>query len=99
MELIDKNELPNCVVPVGENEYEIGFDDGKECIIDEINDAPVIEAIPISVIKRGIDGCFAAIQCDQGGSYEYKLMNALKTVLDWYGTPNYRKTEKIAMEK
>lgn len=46
-------------------------------------------AIPIDVIERAIAGCNAAIVCDQAGHWEYKLVNALKTVKEYYEAPVY----------
>jgi hypothetical protein len=46
-------------------------------------------AIPIAVIERAINGCSAAIGCDQGGAYEYELRSALKRVLEYYNAPVY----------
>lgn len=59
-----------------------------------IQTAPTVDAVPISVINRAIAGCAATIQCDQAGIYTYKLRDALKTVLEWYGSPNYHEHEK-----
>lgn len=67
----------------------------KECS-DFKDGAAVVDAIPISVIKRAIDGISMADQCDQAGLYSYRLRDALRTVLEWYGSPSYKAYERLA---
>lgn len=55
---------------------------------------PKVEAIPVSVMEREISGICAADQCDQAGWYDYELRNALRTVLEWYGSPRYKERAK-----
>ena len=59
-----------------------------------LEEIPAVDAIPIAVMKRAISGINAADQCDQAGRYDFELRNALKTVLEWYGSPLYEETER-----
>jgi hypothetical protein len=59
-----------------------------------LDQLPKVEAIPVFVMEREISGICAADQCDQAGRYDYELRNALRTVLEWYGSPRYKETVK-----
>lgn len=48
-------------------------------------------SIPIEVLKKEYDGCGAEIQCDMGGRYSYEKRNAIRTILNWYNTPDYKR--------
>ena len=60
----------------------------------ETANAPTVDAIPISVIKREINGIAAADQCDQAGRYDFELRNALNVVLKWYKSPRYQEAQR-----
>lgn len=47
MELIDRTKLPRTVTHYAETEYEVGFEEGQQSIIEAINDAPVIDAVTV----------------------------------------------------
>ena len=49
-----------------------------------------VPSIPVVVMHRAIKGIDAADQCDQAGSYEFRLRNSLKEVLSWYQAPVYK---------
>lgn len=74
----------------------VSWADAEDDFKERLLDAPVVDAIPIAVIKRAIAGINAADQCDQAGRYDFELRNALKTVLEWYGAPAYKECERRA---
>lgn len=45
MELIDRTKLPRTVTHYAETEYEVGFEEGQQSIIEAINDAPIVDAV------------------------------------------------------
>lgn len=47
MRLIDADKFPTEHVNVGYDDYEIGFDEGIQIMLDEIKDAPTVDAMPI----------------------------------------------------
>lgn len=47
MRLIDADEFPTKHVDTGFDDYGIGFDEGAQAILDEIKDAPTIDAVPV----------------------------------------------------
>lgn len=49
------------------------------------------DMIPLEALKAERAGCLFAEQCDMGSRYERQLAAALKTVLEWIGTPEYKK--------
>lgn len=51
MDLIDREKLPREVSYCAETEHDIGYEEGAQSIIEEINDAPTIDAIPIVKAK------------------------------------------------
>lgn len=55
-------------------------------------DSQEIESIPVAVLHRKVDGIDAADACDQAGRWDYIMKNAIKTILDWYETPDYKLT-------
>jgi len=61
---------------------------------ESIDQMPIVEAIPVSVIKRAIAGISAADQCDQAAASDLRLRNSLEDVLKWYDTPVYKEYEK-----
>ena len=66
----------------------------KHLAVNMLAQLPKVEAIPVSGMEREISGIGAADQCDQAGRYDYELRNALRTVLEWYGSPRYKETVK-----
>lgn len=48
-----------------------------------------VKYIPVEVLKQELIGCQFAIQCDQGSSYEYDRIRAIKNILDWISSPSY----------
>ena len=66
----------------------------KHIVVTVLDQLPKVEAIPVSVMEREISGIYAADQCDQAGRYDYELRNALRTVLEWYGSPRYKEMAK-----
>lgn len=48
-----------------------------------------IKYIPVVALERELAGCHLAIQCDQGGRYEYERIRAIKNILDWVNSPSY----------
>ena len=60
---------------------------------------PIVEAIPITVMKRKIEGIGYADQGDQAGRYDLELRHALKTVLKWYESPSYKECERSTYGK
>lgn len=70
------------------------FFDVQKVSKESVDSIPIVEAIPISVIKRAVAGISAADQCDQAAASDLRLRNALETVLNWYGTPIYKEYEE-----
>ena len=48
-------------------------------------------AIPIKVLKDELLGLRAEYQCDMGGMYAMQKIKAIENVLDWFGTPDYKR--------
>lgn len=48
-----------------------------------------VKYIPVEVLEQELIGCQFAIQCDQGSSYEYDRIRAIKNILDWVSSPSY----------
>ena len=46
--------------------------------------------IPLEALKAERAGCLFADQCDMGSRYDRELAAALKTVIEWIGTPAYK---------
>ena len=66
----------------------------KHIMVTVLDQMPKVEAISVAVMEREINRIGAADQCDQAGRYDYELRNALRTVLEWYGSPRYKETVK-----
>lgn len=88
--LIDAGKMRGDWLENGENEYV--YD--TNAVLESIDAQPTVDAIPISVMKRAIAGINAADQCDQAGRYDFKLRDALRIVLEWYGSPTYKECER-----
>ena len=54
-----------------------------------MNNKKKIEYIPVKALKQELAGCQLAIQCDQGSTYEYDRIRAIKNILDWINSPSY----------
>lgn len=50
--LINAAEFPTEHINTGEDDYEIGFDDGVQMMLDEIKDAPTVDAVPVVRCKN-----------------------------------------------
>ncbi len=89
--LIDSNALSSIAFQIKQSGK------GIRCVVDlnDVDDIPTVDAIPISVMKSEIIGINAADQCDQAGRYDFELREALKTVLRWYETPRYKEHETM----
>lgn len=48
-----------------------------------------VKYIPVKALKQELAGCQLAIQCDQGSTYEYDRIRAIKNILDWINSPSY----------
>lgn len=48
-----------------------------------------VKYIPVVALKQELAGCQLAIQCDQGSTYEYDRIRAIKNILDWINSPSY----------
>lgn len=48
-----------------------------------------VKYIPVEALKQELAGCQLAIQCDQGSTYEYDRIRAIKNILDWINSPSY----------
>lgn len=48
-----------------------------------------VKYIPVEVLRQELIGCQLAIQCDQGSTYEYDRIRAIKNILDWINSPSY----------
>ena len=48
-------------------------------------------AIPIKVLEDELLGLRAEYQCDMGGMYAMQKIKAIENVLDWFGTPDYKR--------
>lgn len=46
-----------------------------------------VKYIPVKALRQELAGCQFAIQCDQGSTYEYDRIRAIKNILDWIDTP------------
>lgn len=74
-------------------DYDTGFHSATSQVQGLIAYMPCVDAIPVAVMNRALAGINAADQCDQAGRYDFELRNALRVVLEWYGSPSYKEYE------
>lgn len=48
-----------------------------------------VKYIPVKALRQELAGCQFAIQCDQGSTYEYDRIRAIKNILAWIDSPSY----------
>lgn len=86
MRLINADEFPTKHANTGENDYEIGFDDGVQMMLDEIQDAPTVDAVPVI---HGHWVANMAYYCDESGVVDYKCSECSSYVVYEEYLPNY----------
>lgn len=48
-----------------------------------------VKYIPVEALRQELAGCQFAITCDQGSTYEYDRIRAIKNILAWIDSPSY----------
>lgn len=71
MRLIDADEFPAEHVNVGYDDYGVGFDEGIQIMLDEIKDAPTVEAMPV-VHGKWLHDESGANYCSECMKYAYE---------------------------
>lgn len=69
MRLIDADEFPAEHVNVGYDDYGAGFDEGIQIMLDEIKDAPTVDAVHVVRCKHCINRKYCEINWSVDGDW------------------------------